>query len=49
MKAILTDVVVAFQFLTIVPPLLRRTISAEELGRSVAFFPLVGLVVGLLL
>ena len=49
MIAILTGVVVAFQFLTIVPPPLRRTISPEELGRSVAFFPLVGLVVGLLL
>ena len=49
MKAILTGVVVAFQFLTVAPPLLRRTIAADELGRSVAFFPLVGLAVGLLL
>ena len=49
MKAILTGVVVAFQFLTVAPPLLRRTIAPDELGRSVAFFPLVGLAVGLLL
>lgn len=49
MKAVLTGVVVAFQFLTIVPPFLRRTITAEEMGRSVAFFPLVGLLIGLLL
>ena len=49
MKAILTGVVVAIQFLTVAPPLLRRTITPDELGRSVAFFPLVGLAVGLLL
>jgi len=48
-KAILTGVVVAFQFLTVAPPLLRRMITPGELGRSVAFFPLVGLAVGLLL
>jgi len=48
-KAILTGVVVAIQFLTVAPPLLRRTITPDELGRSVAFFPLVGLAVGLLL
>ena len=49
MKAILTGVVVAFQFLTIVPPLLSRKITPDELGRSVTFFPLVGLLFGLLL
>ena len=40
---------VALQFLTTVPPLLRRTVTPDELGRSVAFFPLVGLLIGLLL
>ena len=48
-KAILTGVVVAFQFLTIVPPFLRRTVIPDELGRSVTYFPLVGLLIGLLL
>lgn len=49
MQAILTGVVVALQFLTIVPPILRRTMTPNELGRSVTFFPLVGFLIGLLL
>ena len=49
MKAVLTGLVVAFQFLTIVPPLLRRPAAPDELGRSVTFFPLAGLLIGLLL
>lgn len=49
MKAVLTGVAVAFQFLTIVPPLLRRPMAPEELGRAITFFPLVGLLIGLLL
>ena len=49
MKGLLTGVVVALQFLTILPPLLRRTMTPDELGRSVTFFPLVGLLIGLLL
>ncbi len=49
MKALQTGVVVALQFLTIVPPLLRRTMTPNELGRSVTFFPLVGILIGLLL
>lgn len=49
MRAVLISVVVAFQFLTIVPPPLRRTVTPEELGKSVTFFPLVGLLMGLLL
>ena len=49
MKASVTSAVVAFQFLTIVPPLLRRPLAPDELGRSVTFFPLVGLLIGLLL
>ena len=49
MKAVVTGVAVAFQFLTIAPPLLRRPVAPNELGRSVTFFPLVGLAIGLLL
>ncbi len=36
----------AFQFLTILPPIIRRSFTAQELGRSVAFYPLVGLTFG---
>jgi adenosylcobinamide-GDP ribazoletransferase len=36
----------AFQFLTILPPIVRRSFTPEELGRSVAFYPVVGLAVG---
>lgn len=37
----------ALQFLTIVPPLVRRTPRPDDLGRGEAFFPLVGLLLGL--
>ncbi len=36
----------AFQFLTVFPSVVRRRFSPEEMGRSVAFYPLVGLVLG---
>jgi adenosylcobinamide-GDP ribazoletransferase len=36
----------AFQFLTILPPIVRRPFTPEELGRSIAFYPVVGLAVG---
>jgi adenosylcobinamide-GDP ribazoletransferase len=36
----------AFQFLTILPPIVRRAFTPQELGRSVAFYPVVGLAVG---
>lgn len=36
----------AVQFLTIMPPLIRRPFTPAELGRSVAFFPLVGFLIG---
>lgn len=49
MRAVLISVAVAFQFLTIVPPPLRRKVSPGELGKAVTFFPLVGLLIGLLL
>ncbi|MGB7873038.1 MAG: adenosylcobinamide-GDP ribazoletransferase [Anaerolineales bacterium] len=39
----------AFQFLTTFPALIRRSFTAQELGRAVGFFPLVGLALGGLL
>jgi adenosylcobinamide-GDP ribazoletransferase len=36
----------AFQFLTVLPPIIRRAFTAQELGRAVGFFPLVGLLLG---
>jgi adenosylcobinamide-GDP ribazoletransferase len=36
----------AFQFLTTFPAVIRRTFTAQELGRAVGFFPFVGLVLG---
>lgn len=39
----------AFQFLTILPPIVRRPFSPQELGQAVGFFPLVGLATGALL
>jgi adenosylcobinamide-GDP ribazoletransferase len=36
----------AFQFLTTFPALIRRAFTAEELGRAVGYFPLVGLALG---
>ncbi|MEK7848033.1 MAG: adenosylcobinamide-GDP ribazoletransferase [Chloroflexota bacterium] len=40
---------IALQFLTVLPPAVRRPISAAELARSQAYFPLVGLFLGVLL
>ena len=39
----------ALQFLTIIPLPGRREVSPEELGRSAVYFPLIGLIIGLLL
>lgn len=39
----------ALQFLTIAPPLLRRAFTTAEMGRAVAYFPLIGLLIGGLL
>ncbi len=36
----------AFQFLTTFPAIIRRSFTAQELGRAVGFFPLVGLALG---
>lgn len=40
---------VAVQFLTVMPPLVRRTIHPADLGRSESFFPLAGLLLGAML
>jgi adenosylcobinamide-GDP ribazoletransferase len=37
----------AFQFLTLLP--VKRSFSAEQIGRSTAYFPIVGIVIGLAL
>lgn len=42
-------IIAAFQFLTIFPTLIRRMFTSQEMGRAVAWFPLVGIVVGFLL
>ena len=39
----------AFQFLTSIPLPGRREVSPEELGRATAYFPVVGLIIGLIL
>src|SRR5690349_9010487 len=45
----MTSIIAAFQFLTIFPTLIRRMFTSREMGQAVAWFPLVGLVLGLLL
>ncbi|MFQ5856524.1 MAG: adenosylcobinamide-GDP ribazoletransferase [Anaerolineae bacterium] len=41
--------IAALQFLTIVPPLVRRPFTSVELGRAVGYFPLAGVLLGGLL
>jgi adenosylcobinamide-GDP ribazoletransferase len=41
--------IAAFRFLTVIPLPFRRQPAPEEVGRSVVFFPVVGLIIGLLL
>ena len=43
------SVIAAFQFLTIFPTLIKRMFTAQEMGRAVGWFPLVGVVLGFLL
>jgi adenosylcobinamide-GDP ribazoletransferase len=43
------EFLVALQFLTVAPPVLKRELTPLELGRGTAFFPLVGLLIGALL
>ncbi len=45
----LSALLVAGQFLTTMPPVLKRPFTSQELGQSVAFFPLIGLILGLIL
>ncbi len=39
----------ALKFLTIIPLLPRREISSEEVGRSIGYFPVVGVIIGSIL
>jgi len=43
------SIIAAFQFLTISPTLIKRMFTSQEMGRAVGWFPLVGVVLGLLL
>jgi adenosylcobinamide-GDP ribazoletransferase len=45
----MTSIIAAFQFLTIFPTVIRRMFTSREMGQAVAWFPLVGLVLGFLL
>jgi adenosylcobinamide-GDP ribazoletransferase len=40
------SIIAAFQFLTIFPTIIRRMFTSREMGQAVAWFPLVGLVLG---
>jgi adenosylcobinamide-GDP ribazoletransferase len=48
-SANLTSVLVALQFLTTCPPILRRIFLASELGLAVGYFPLIGAGLGVVL
>jgi adenosylcobinamide-GDP ribazoletransferase len=43
---VLVSLVAAFQFLTMIPPIVRRAFTPREMGQAVGFFPLVGLALG---
>ncbi|HVF25787.1 MAG TPA: adenosylcobinamide-GDP ribazoletransferase [Anaerolineales bacterium] len=45
----MTSIIAAFQFLTISPTLIKRIFTSQEMGRAVGWFPLVGVVLGILL
>jgi adenosylcobinamide-GDP ribazoletransferase len=45
----LTALLVALQFLTISPVLIKRAFTPRELGRATGYFPLVGLLLGVVL
>ena len=42
----MVSLLTAFQFLTTFPAVIRRAFTAQELGRAVGFFPVVGLALG---
>jgi len=46
---IMVAIIAAFQFLTIFPTLIKRMFTSQEMGHAVAWFPLVGIVLGLAL
>lgn len=48
-RANVTAWIAAVQFLTIAPPLLRRSFAPAEFGRAVGYFPLIGLFIGVFL
>ncbi len=39
----------ALQFLTLIPPIVKRPFTTKELGQAVGFYPLVGVIIGALL
>ena len=41
--------IAALQFLTLIPPLVKRPFTEKELGQAVGFYPLVGLTIGAVL
>lgn len=45
----MTSIIAAFQFLTIFPTIINRMFTSQEMGRAVAWFPLVGIALGFLL
>ena len=45
----LIDFLVALQFLTTAPPILKRIFTPAEMGRAVGYYPLVGLLLGAIL
>ena len=42
----MVSLLAAFQFLTTFPAVIRRAVTAQDLGRAVGHFPLVGLALG---
>lgn len=46
---LLTSLLAALQFLTVMPPLIRRSFTPRELGGAVAWYPAVGLLLGAVL
>ncbi len=45
----MTEILAAFQFLTVFPQIIKRPFTASEMGRSVGVYPVVGLALGGLL
>ncbi len=49
LSAPFTDFLVAMQFLTIIPPVIKRPFTPQEMGRAVGYYSLVGLFIGAVL